>query len=146
MNMEQRHDAERNIFFRKGVGVGDIRRRDREVEMAQRNPLRPSGASAGVQDEGDVVRRGLGCGSSSGSIQEMNVAMVAHSHRDYRDLAVGGSAAREFRSHRRAKQNTGIGVPEEKKKLLVGIGRVQRGSGSGDGGGEKTHDRRQSVG
>src|SRR5208337_5246854 len=67
-------------------------------------------------------------------------------HRNYRDLAVGGGAAREFLAHGRAKQNTGIRVREEKKKLLVGIRRVQRSGGASDGGGEKAHNRRQSVG
>src|SRR5580692_6298882 len=34
---------------------------------------------------------------------------------------------------------------EKEMKLLVGIGRVQRGRGSGDGGSEKAHERRQSI-
>jgi hypothetical protein len=62
------------------------------------------------------------------------------------DLAVGGCAAHEFRAYQGAEQNAGIGVPEKKKKLLIGIRRVQRGCGSGDGGREKADHRRQSIG
>src|ERR1035441_2388331 len=114
--------------------------------MPQGYTLRPPRAAASVQDQGNVVSRGLGCGNTGGGIQQVNVALVGHFHREYRDLAVRGGAAHEFRAYRGAKQNAGIGVTEEKMKLFIGIRRVQRGCGSGNGGGEKAHNRRQSVG
>ncbi len=114
--------------------------------MPQGNTLRPPRAAAGVQDQGNVVSRGLGCGNTGGGIQQVNVALVAHFHREHWNLAVRGGGAHEFCAYRGAKQNAGIGVTEEKMKLLIGIRRVQRGCGPGDGGGEKAHNRRQSVG
>src|SRR5438093_9431834 len=49
MNVEQRHNAERNVFGRKGVGVRDVCGGDRQVEVAEGHTLRPPGASAGVR-------------------------------------------------------------------------------------------------
>ena len=146
MNVEQRHDTQRNICLGKCVCVRDIGRGYGQVKMPQRNTLRPPRASAGVQDQGNVVCRRLGCGNTGGSTHQMNIAILAHFHREDRNLAVRGGAAYEFRAYRGAKQNTGIGVTKEKMKLLIGISRVQRGCGAGDGGSEKAHNRRQSVG
>src|SRR5260370_10926836 len=127
MNVEERHDAQRNILLRKLVSVRDIRRRDGEVKMPQGYTLRPSGASASMQDQGNVVGFGLGGRHSGGRRSgEMNDALIAHSHRERGNLFVRGGATREFRAYRRAKQNARVGVSQKKKKLLVGICQVQR--------------------
>src|SRR5208282_1937346 len=110
--------------------------------MTQGNTLRTPRASAGMQDQGNVVGRGLGGRNSGGSTRHVNVSLVIHFHRKDWNLAVRGGAAHKFRAYRGAKQNAGIGVSEKEKKLLVGIRRVQRGRGASDGGGEKTDDRR----
>src|ERR1019366_7899656 len=127
MNVEQRHDAQRNIFLRKSVCVRDICRGNRQVEMPQGDTLRPPRASAGVQDQGNVVSRGLGGGNTSGSTHYLNIACLAHFNREHRNLAVEGGTAREFCADWGAKQNASIGVPEKKEKLLIGVRRVQRG-------------------
>src|SRR5580693_4592467 len=103
--------------------------------MPQGHTFWPSRTAAGMQDQGNVVRRGLGCRNSGGGIREVNVALCAHFHRDYWDLAVRGCTARELRADRRTKQNLGIGVSEEEEKLLVGVRRVQRGGCPCDGSG-----------
>src|ERR1700735_129804 len=68
----------------------------------------------------------------------MNVALLVHFHREDWNLAVGGCAAREFCTYRRAKQNPGVRVPKEKKKFLIGVRQVQWGCSFCGGGGEKT--------
>src|ERR1022692_4802538 len=119
MNVEQWHDTKRNVFLRKRVGVRDICRGYRQVEMPQGNTLGPPRASAGMQDQGNVVRCGLGCRDSRGSSYQVNVAFLVHFHREDRNLAVMGCAAREFCTHRWNEQNASIGVPEKKKQLLI---------------------------
>src|SRR5580692_12427174 len=101
--------------------------------MPQGNPLGSPCASAGVQDKGDVVSRGFGGRGARGSIHQVNDALVAHFHREHWNLAVRSRSAHELRSYRRAKQNTRIGITEEKMKLLIGVCRIQRSSSSGDG-------------
>src|SRR5271169_2682195 len=110
--------------------------------MTQGNTLRTPRASAGMQDQGNVVGRGLSSRNSGGSTRHVNVSLVVHFHRNDWNLAVGGGAAHKFRADRRAQQNASIGVSEKKKKLLVGIRRVQRGCCASDGGSEKADDRR----
>src|SRR5271156_2587442 len=114
--------------------------------MPQGNTLGTPRAPAGVQDQGNVVSRGRGCGNGGGgSAHELNVALFGHFHRENWDLAVGGRAAREFCAYRRTKQNARVGVSEEKEKFLIRIGQVQRSCRSSDGSGEKANNRRQSV-
>src|ERR1700728_1202763 len=75
MDVKERHDAERNVFFGKRVGAGDICRRYSQIEMPQGNSLRPSRASAGVENEGNIICLGFGRGASRWRIDEMDIAM-----------------------------------------------------------------------
>ena len=78
VNMKQRHDAQRNIFLGKRVSVRDIGRGDGEVEMPQGHALGTPRASAGVQDQSDIVSRWLRCRSSAGSTCKSDLPLLVH--------------------------------------------------------------------
>src|SRR5258708_26770020 len=99
MNVEQRHNAQRNIFFRESVSVRDIRGRYGQIEMPQRNALGPPRASAGVQDEGNVIRGWFGRSNSSGSAGQAHVASLVHFHGHDWNLAVRLRSPSEFSAH-----------------------------------------------
>ena len=141
VNVEQRHDAQRNILLGKRIGVRNIRRRNGQVEMPQGNLLGPPRASAGVQDQGNVIGRGRGRGDSCGSGDKVDSAVFTHFHREHRDLEVGGGVTRQLRSDRRDEKHSSVGIPKKEMKLLIRVSRVQRGCGPGDGGRQKAHDR-----
>ena len=124
MNVKQRHDAQRNIFVGKRVGVRDVGSGNSQIEMAERNALGTPGAAAGVQDQGNIVWGGLDRLFPRRSIVQMHNAFVGHPHREHRDLEIGGRAAGELGSYRRTEQNFCVGVAEEKYKLFVGICRI----------------------
>jgi len=132
MNVEQRHDTERNISLGKRVSVRDIRRRNRQIEMPQGHALGASRASARVQYQRNVVGRRLGCGGSAGSADHADVALFVHLHGKYGNLAVRRGGAHEFGAHGRTQQNTGIGVSRKEMKLFIGIGGVQGGCSPSD--------------
>src|SRR5580700_1812883 len=121
MNVEQRHDAQGNIFFGKSVGVRDICRGNREIEMPQRHALGTTSASAGVQDQGYVVSFRLGCGNTSGRTHQVNIAVCTHFHRKNWNLAIEGCAARKFRADWRAKQDAGVSIAEKEKKFFIRV-------------------------
>src|SRR5712691_4075925 len=95
--------------------------------MPQWHTLRPSCASAGVQDQGNIVRRRRNRRNSCGSICQENLTGVVHCHRKYGDLTVCGRTAGEFRAYGGTKQDTSVGVTEKKQELFVGVRRIQRG-------------------
>src|SRR5580700_4547 len=99
--------------------------------MSQGHTLGSPCASAGVEYQGNVVPLWLVRGNTGRSAHEMNVTCLAHLHRKHWNLTVEGRRAHVFSSDRRTKQNAGVGVAEKKKKLLVGVCRVQRGRGAG---------------
>ncbi len=146
MNVEQRHDAQRNVFFRKRVSVRNVRRGNCQVEMPQGNPLGFSRASAGVKDQRNVVRRRVGRGNAGGRTRQVHVASLVHLHREHRDLAVRSRGAGELRAYCWAKQNPGIGVAQKKMKLLIRIRGIQRGCLARDRCRQKAHDCGQTIG
>ena len=57
VHVEQRHHAERHVVRAEPVVRGDRPGGGHEVALPQRDLLRAAGRAAGVQDDGDVVRR-----------------------------------------------------------------------------------------
>ncbi len=55
MHVKQRHHAERHVVAGQRIAARDVLRRDREVRVRQRHALRPAGAAARVQDEGNII-------------------------------------------------------------------------------------------
>ena len=136
MNVKERHDAKRNIFFGESVSVRDIRRRNRQVEMPQGHALGPPRASAGVQDR--AMSSAVGTRSPKLPWEHSpgeRCPVRSFPPRTLGSCGRAAAAAHELRAYRRAKQNAGVGVTQKKKKLLIGVCRIQRGCSSGDGGG-----------
>src|SRR5579863_6710622 len=102
--------------------------------MPQRNPLGPSRTSASVENKGNIVRGRRGRFCTGRSIHNASNSLLRHLNRKSRYLAVGCSRAHKLCSDRRAEQNPGVGITQEKMEFFIGVSRIQWSSDSGDGG------------
>src|SRR6266481_2263317 len=55
VDMKQRHHAERNVFCSKAVRFSHVLAGDSQILVLQRYTFRTARASAGMQDEGNVL-------------------------------------------------------------------------------------------
>ena len=148
MDVEQRHDAERDIAWRQPVGGGDVVDRREEVAVPKRDELRAAGGPARVQDERHVIVVRGACGPRSvarGVALQRELAIAVHVRLDEAH-AGGHRAAGGFALAWRDDQDARAGVLQVEAELLLFICGVQRGRCPDRRGGEKQDYRLDAVG
>ena len=138
MHMKQRHQAERNIAWgRARKSAAMVRDGCRQVAMAQRHALRPSGAAAGVQHQRDIVRgQDRGAAAPRPTISGVTTGMPAWLRRPAR---FGAIIARRH-------QHLGVRIREIKTELLEFVAGIQRRRCARSRGRQKRHDSIQAIG
>ena len=121
MDVEQRHDAERNILGRQRVMGDDVPRGSGHVAMQNRHPLGTPGAAAGVKDQRGIVRRRRGRRFPAGSAGDPDESACVRLERIHRNAFRRGCAAGALRAIRRAKQDLGGRVFEVEIHLVFSI-------------------------
>ncbi len=146
MDMEQRHHAERDIFGRKRIGVRDIRGRHSEIGVLKRHALWPARASARVEYQRNIFRRGRHRRAPRRRAGQANHALGVHFRGDDRNALFRRGVPRLCGAIWRTDQKACAGVFQEEAELVVAIRGIERGSGPREGRREKTHNCRQAVG
>ena len=144
VHMKQRHGAERNVVRREVVCSNDVVSRRCEVLVAQWHALWPAGATAGVEDERNIV--GLGhrqrvpvrAGARmavAGCSGQADKALVVHFYRVCGNSRSFRCFARVFGAVRGAQQDSRGSVRNVEAELLLLIAGIERRGGACDGGG-----------
>ena len=150
VDVKERHDDQAAVARRELIGGRDVGDRRHQVAVRERHAFGPAGGAAGVQEQGDVVRRrrrsvGIRCGLA---------ALPPHE-----DLALGIKAAFPDRNLQLARgfaggmiawrhdDRLGAGVFQVEAKLLDLVSRIERrGDGTCPGRGQESDEELQVVG
>ena len=130
VDVEQRHDGERDVRGAEPVMRGDRAGRGHQVPLAQRNLLRAAGRPAGVQDDGHVIRpapleRHRGPHGLPGH-QQVRRPVPVGPDGEHRGAGGRRGAGRRGRAAVRDQEQPRRDVRQEEGELTLGVGRVER--------------------
>ena len=146
VDVEQGHHGKGDVIRRKFVSVCDVLGRHCKVSMSQRHAFRPAGGSARVKNQCDVVGARWRSRSSSRCRRESHTvrrAQVRGKNRDvsFRRRATGFISALGWQD-----EQLRVGIFQVEGKLVVAVGKIQRGCRPRDGCGKEANDGFKTVG